>query len=172
MASSLSTILKALSVGLTDWAESLEPVAGVVTIAADEDEGLDMLGESPKGWRLVLWANGETPKAATSDELVTTAIRIGLSATRGMRKQPGKELIEGRGNLPPILEMIEGTVAMVRGMHTQVMQPDPRAEGCWLLRYRGWEWVRFLTGVGHFTAQMNFTLDRQVVGRGPMRIIL
>jgi hypothetical protein len=172
MASPLSSILKALSVGLTDWAESMEPVSGVVAIAADEDEGLDMLSESPKGWRLILWAGGEAPKAATSDELVTTGIRIGLSATRGLRKQPGKELIEGRGNLPPILDMIEGTVATVRGMHTQVMQPNPKADSCFLMRYRGWEWVRFLTGVGHFTAQMNFTLDRQVAARAPMRIIL
>jgi hypothetical protein len=172
MASSLSSILKAMSVSLTDWAELMEPVGGVVSIAADEEQGLDMLAESPKGWRLILWAVSEAPVAGTSDELVATTIRVGLSAARGMSKVPGREVLESRENLPPILDMIEGTISHLRGMHTSVQVPALKSETCFLLRFRGWEWVKFLTGVSHYTARMDFTLPRQIAARSPLRVTL
>jgi hypothetical protein len=172
MSSPLSAILKAYSTALRRWALQVEPVAGVVAIASDEMEGLEMLGESPKGWRMILWAGGEIPKVPTNDELVQTVVRVGVSMARGLRKDAGTELTEGRGNLPPMLDVIEGVIRQVRGLYVGVGEPPVKADDCYLLRYRGWDWVKFVVGVPHFTAQINFTLDRQLSPRVPLRVEL
>jgi hypothetical protein len=170
MPAPLSAITKAIYLSLQDWATCMEPVAGVVTVAADELEGMDMLARGPKAWDLILWANGEVPVADNSDELVRTQLRVGLSMARGMAARPGLSVIEGRDKLPAVMDVIEGTVRTLRGMHTKPVAPAALAADCWLLRYRGWQWVKFLTGVNHFTVQMDFTLDRQMIGRLPTRV--
>jgi hypothetical protein len=171
MSSPLSAILLSLSVSLTDWAEAMEPVPGKVQVAADEDEGLDILGQGPKGWRLVLWAAGEDPKGA-ADDFTAVKIRVGLAAERGLAKSARDELTIGRQGLPPILDMIEGTVATCRGLHTSAQPPPLRADNCFLLRFKGWQWEKFLTGANHYAAKLTFELDRQLSARAPRQVRL
>lgn len=172
MPSPLSAIIRAMHDSLKLWAEDVEGAAGVVSIAADEEEGLDLLAESPRAWRLILWAGGEAPKAAVSDELVATTIRLGVSMARGLKVQPGLDLIQGRGNMPPILDVIEGVIRRARGLHVSVATPPLNATDCYLLRYRGWEWVSFIMGAKHHSARIDFTLDRQIQQRDPLRVVL
>lgn len=148
------------------------PTAGEVTVAADEEEGLEVLGQGPKGWRMALWFGGEAPKAALADDLSTVTVRLGLAYERGLGKTARADLTVGRGNMPPVLDLIEGVVRLMRGVHTASVAPDPRNDTCFLMRFRGWAWQRFDLGVGHSVAVLTFSLDRQLQQRVPLFIRL
>ena len=163
MARHLSTIIAGVVGALEAWASAV-PTPGEVSVAADRDEGLAALGETPKSWRLIVWVEGETGTEGTEE--AETRVRIGLTVGRGLAATVRKELMVGRGSGPPVYDLIEGVVSKARGLWVAEQSP------CRVLDYQGWEWVRFEVGVMHYVVQTNYILRRQLPAASAALVVL
>ncbi|HTJ78536.1 MAG TPA: hypothetical protein VL357_06030 [Rariglobus sp.] len=103
------TFLLELYNALSPWAVSRK---GVVSIAADPYNFLELLCDTPTGCRLVLHWEGETNPADDSriGVFATNRFSVGVTGNLGLEASPEKSLIAGNAVRPAFLE----TVAAVR----------------------------------------------------------
>lgn len=171
--SPLSTILLAIQTSLAAWCADTTPVKGDVSIAADALEGYDMLKDSPKGYRVVLWWAGDKPVGPGNDAHVGSVIQVGIAIAKGLTKDPRAELLAGTAQRDvPVLDIIEGVCATMRGLYTGTL-PTRDNDSCWLLRYAGGsEWIKYEVAVEHYVHQLNFILNRELPARNPLSVSL
>lgn len=162
MASPLSVILKALRTTITAWAASVEPVPGVVSVAADEVEANGLMQTAPKGWRVCLFIPAED--GVQTNENKTGLIAL-VTTARGLSLDARAELEDGRGSLPPVLDIVEGVGAALRGLYVE-------HPACPLLTFTGWQWVKYELENSHYVARLAFAFSRQPVAPVPLALTL
>jgi hypothetical protein len=171
--SPLSSILLAIQTSLAAWCADTTPVKGEVQIAADALEGYAALQDAPRGYRVVLWWAGDKPVSGNNDAFVGSVVQVGIAIAKGLQKDPRAELLTGTAQRDiPVLDIIEGITATMRGMYTGTM-PTKQADSCWLLRYTGGsEWIKYEVAVEHYVHQLNFILNRELPSRQPLAVTL
>lgn len=160
-----------MQTALTAWAASTTP-RGDVAVHADALEAYAALEMPPRGFSLALWWAGDSPNGPT-DDIVGSAIGVGVAIAKGLTRDPHTELLGGTAaRATPVLDIIEGVTATLRGLHIGG-QPAPGAPAsCYLLRYTGSSWIKFEVGVAHYVHQLNFQLSRQIPARQPLQVTL
>ena len=171
--SPLSSILLAIQTSLTAWCADTTPIKGEVSIAADALEGYAALKDAPRGYRVVLWWAGDKPVSNVNDAHVGSIIQVGIAIAKGLTKDPRAELLEGTPQRDiPVLDIIEGVNATMRGMYTGTL-PTHDNDTCWLLRYLGGsEWIKYEVAVEHYVHQLNYILNRELPARQPLAVTL
>jgi len=171
--SSLATILLGIQTALAAWCADTTPVKGVVSVAADALEGYEALKDAPTGYRVVLWWAGDKPVSANNDAHVGSLLQVGIAIAKGLTKDPRAELLAGTAQRDvPVLDIIEGVTATMRGLYVGASAPTKQNDSCWLLRYAGGsEWIKYEVGVDHYVHQLNFTLNRELPARNNLRVV-
>lgn len=91
---------------------------GLLSIAADPYNFLELLGEAPSGWRLVLhWAGDENQSADTPAAFLRNEFHVGITCNLGLTAKPGEAVMKKRpGNAPSLLKLVQLTRARVRSL--------------------------------------------------------
>lgn len=171
MPSPMSSILAGAVAALSAWAGSVSP-KGTVGVAGDALEGYEQLRLNPTTWRAVMWWAGDSPMNPGRDDAVNARIAVGIAIAKGMALEATKELIQASATRPAVLDVIEGIISSVRGMHTATIAPPITHDSCYALRYTGGNWIKYEVPVAHFVFQADFTLSRQLPDRNPLKISL
>lgn len=171
--SPLSSVLLAIQTSLTAWCADTTPIKGEVSIAADAQEGYEALKDAPRGFRVVLWWAGDKPVSGNNDGFVGSVLQVGIAIAKGLTKDPRAELLEGTAQRAiPVLDIIEGINATMRGLYIGTM-PTKANDSCWLLRYAGGsEWIKYEVAVEHYVHQLNYILNREIPARQPLVVVL
>jgi len=175
VSSPLSTILLAVQTALAAWCADTTPVKGEVSVAADALEGYEALKDAPRGYRVVLWWAGDKPAGSNNDAYVGSVLQCGIAIAKGLTKDPRAELLSGTAQRNiPVLDIIEGINATMRGLYTSPSEPAAgHPDSCWLLRYTGGsEWIKYEVAVEHYVHQLNYVLPRQLPDRQPLQVSL
>lgn len=101
-----------------DLAPFVRQHRGLLSVAADPWNFLELLAERPSGWRLVLhWAGDENAQeAALEGCFCANRIELGVSCNLGLTATPGEQVSKRRaGGAPSLLELVALTRARVRG---------------------------------------------------------
>jgi hypothetical protein len=121
--------------------DALMPLAnaskGDVVPAHDPAEALDLLGNSPARWRVVVGVDDEdnaegerrnTGETGTSETQFFTIVQAGV----GLAAKPGKQIYKSRADgEPSLLELAEGVRAWMRGLRFDHPQVDCQAGFVW-----------------------------------------
>ncbi len=107
-------ILQELRADLEPWARDH---AGLVTLARDPYHFLELLAESPAGWRIVLHWDGEdnTGDNAQAGAFCAQRLSLGISANLGLTAKPNEALVTPTASRAALLRLVADTRDRVRG---------------------------------------------------------
>lgn len=116
---------------ITPWAKGLR---GLVTVAADPYNFLELLAESPQGWRAVLLWEGDDNQSDNplAGCFVKNRFSIGITCQKGLTINPQESLFKNRpGGAPSLLKLL----SLVRLRVRQLVFPEDVTER--YVRYAG-----------------------------------
>ncbi|HRJ48143.1 MAG TPA: hypothetical protein PKY38_12335 [Opitutaceae bacterium] len=107
-------LLNELQDELAPWVRAQK---GALSIARDPFHFLELLAESPAGWRAVLHWDGETNPATEEQAGIFAPQRlsIGLTANLGLTAAPDQALVKATASRPALLVLLAGLRERVRG---------------------------------------------------------
>jgi hypothetical protein len=150
-----SDIISMLQTHLTPYVQAK---GGYVSIADDDLNLLEILTESPKGFRVILHWNGDTPDPDQGDldGIADQHLEVIVTQAKGLRAKPGQELITGRAGQQPLYVLVSQIRARVRAYHW----PDGATFG--EIHYRGIEPVIHPDGLPFRAKRIKFDLKAAI----------
>lgn len=125
------TLLLELHAALVPW---LAARKGVVSIAADPYNFLELLADGPSGCRVVLHWGGETNPAddARTGCFPANRIEVGITGNLGLEARPEMALIAGNAVRPAFLETVAAVREVVRShlFREDISTKFPLYKGC------------------------------------------
>ncbi|BET67207.1 hypothetical protein ASA1KI_21250 [Opitutales bacterium ASA1] len=148
------TLLQTVHDDLAPWVRARR---GLLSVAADPYQFLEVLAEAPQGWRAVLhWAGDESGGSHPLEgAFVDHELHLGISANPGLTIAADVALFGPRaGNTPAILRLVALARAHVRGLVLRTPEEDTEQ----YLHYRGCAPVVMPEGIPLRAYRLRFTV--------------
>jgi len=110
------TLLKTIHDDLAPWCQANR---GLLSVAADPWNFLELLAESPQGWRAVLHWGGDSnfSEHALGGCILENELSIGVSCHLGLTANPEAAIFRDRpGGTPPLLALVAALRDRLRGL--------------------------------------------------------
>lgn len=147
-------MLISLRDGLEAWATANK---GKVQIAGDPFHALDLLLQSPIGFRVVVWWDGDEPATDIHQAgIVSNRLKVSISYGRGLAKDPSASLVSGRASQKPLYELISDLRSKVRAI--EFSNQADEISSVWAA-YRGTTPIVVPEGIAIDAYDLNFTLE-------------
>lgn len=107
-------LLLELRADLEPWAAARK---GSISLATDPYHFLELLAESPAGWRIVLHWDGEdnTSDNAQAGAFCAQRLSLGITANLGLTAKPNESLVKKTASREALLRLVADTRDRVRG---------------------------------------------------------
>ncbi len=147
-------MLISLRDGLESWATANK---GKIQIASDPFHALDLLLQSPIGFRVVVWWDGDEPSTDIHQAgIVVNRLKVSIGYGRGLAKDPSTGLTTGRAGQKALYALISELRSKVRAI--QFSDPTDEISSVWAA-YRGTTGVVVPEGIAIDAYDLNFTLE-------------
>lgn len=137
---------------------------GLLSVAADPYNFLELLGEAPSGWRCVVhWAGDENQSPDIPAAFLRNEFHVGISCNLGLTAKPGEAAMKKRpGGAPSLVQLVQLTRTRIR----ELVFPDGTTGQA---AYQGCEPVVLPDGTPLAAYRLRFFLtsaDEPVTARG------